>query len=254
MSVLRLSHVTKTFPAMARPALADVSLDVGEGACVGLVGASGSGKSTLARVACGLLRPDSGAVEVEGADISTLAGRARRAALRGVQMVFQDHAGAFDPLMTLGASAVEFGRACGLTRAQARARAEELFESVGLPHDLLGSRPREVSGGQCQRAAIARALMVGPRLLVCDEVTSALDVSAQAGVVEVLCSLRGRVGVLFVTHDLALLGCVCERVVVMHEGRVVEEGLVHEVVSSPRDRHTRDLLDAARRVGESAHA
>lgn len=229
---------------MPRPAVDDVSLAMHAGECVGLIGASGSGKSTFASIVANLTPPDSGGVELCGREITQLKGRARRQAYRDLQMVFQNFGDAFNPHFTLGASVAEFGRNFGQSKAEAQRSACEAFERVGLPAYLLERMPSEVSGGQCQRAAIARALMVRPKLLICDEVTSALDVSVQASVVEVLRSLKGSMGILFITHDLALLDSLCDRAVVMHDGRIVEEGPAREVTAHPKDAYTKRLISS----------
>lgn len=240
--VLVAEGIVKRFTDMARPAVDGVTLRLAEGECVGLVGGSGSGKSTLARVVMNLESPDAGSVRLAGRDITRLHGRERRRVYSDLQMVFQNQTDSFDPRLRLGTSVAEFGRSFGLSRAAAREKAAELFVSVGLSEELLDRRPCEVSGGQCQRAAIARALMVDPQVLVCDEATSALDVSAQATVVEVLKTLKGKVSILFISHDLALVDNLCDRAVVMHAGKVVEEGPSHEVCRAPKDPYTKLLV------------
>lgn len=221
---LEARDVVKRFSGMSHPAVGGVTLALGEGECVGLVGESGSGKSTLARISVGLERPDEGEVLVAGRSVGAMRRRERRMARQSVQMVFQDHADSFDPRRRLGSSLVEFGADGGMARRDARRRASELFEAVGLPSELFERLPGEVSGGQRQRAAIARALMLRPRVLVCDEVTSALDVIAQQGVMEVLAGLKREVALLFISHDLALVSELCDRVAVMDAGRIVALG------------------------------
>ncbi len=243
-AVLRAEQVTRRFKGEARPAVDEVSLSVSSGECVGVVGESGSGKSTLALMLMGLVAPDSGRVMLDGRDISHLRGRERRAVGSRIQMVFQDHADSFDPFSTLGGSAVEFGRLAGLGRAEARDKAQALFERVGLDERLFDARPAQASGGQRQRAAIARALMRDPEFLLCDEITSALDVSVQSEVLKVLADVRGERGVVFVTHDLSLVERTCDRVVVMCRGRIVEEGTPHDVVSHPQHPYTQLLVSS----------
>lgn len=250
--VLVAEGIVKRFPNMSRPAVDDVTLRLQPGECVGLVGESGCGKSTLARIVMNLEAPDAGTVRLGGREITRLRGRARRAVYRDLQMVFQNQADSFDPRMRLGTSVIEYGTASGMSRAAAREKARGLFGAVGLAEEHLDHRPSEVSGGQCQRAAIARALMVDPRVLVCDEVTSALDVSAQAAVVEVLRALKGRVAILFISHDLALVDNLCDRVTVMRAGRVVEEGPSQQVCRNPRHPYTRLLLSSIFPLGTGA--
>lgn len=224
-----------------------VSFFVGESECVGVVGESGCGKSTIARMVCGLERPTSGHVVVCGQDLGDVRGSVPRVVGRSVQMVFQNPRSSFDPRRRLVHGVCEPLRCAGVGAAKARARAAELFEACGLSSELLDKYPREVSGGQCQRAAIARALAPNPRLIVCDEPTSALDVTVQARLIDLLGGLREDLGLslLFISHDLALVQGFCDRVLVMREGRVVEEGPTNEVLFRPRHPYTRELLRLA---------
>ena len=218
-----------------------VSLDVLSGEVLGLVGESGCGKSTIAKCVAGFLKPSSGDFVVcEGA-----AGPARGP--HKVQMVFQDPSSSFNPRRTLGQSVTEGLRNAGASKGEALARAGELFERCGLACELLDRYPHQVSGGQCQRAAIARALAAQPALLIADEATSALDVTVQAQVVALLRELNAELGmaVLFICHDLALVQDFCDRVAVMREGRIVEVGLTDQVLSSPTDSYTASLIASA---------
>lgn len=218
-----------------------VSLDVLPGEVLGLVGESGCGKSTIAKCVAGFLKPSSGDLVVcEGA-----AGPARGP--HKVQMVFQDPSSSFDPRRTLGQSVTEGLRNAGTPKGEALARAGELFERCGLARELLDRYPHQVSGGQCQRAAIARALAAQPALLIADEATSALDVTVQAQVVALLRELNAELGmaVLFICHDLALVQDFCDRVAVMREGRIVEVGATKQVLSSPSDPYTARLIASA---------
>ena len=218
-----------------------VSLDVFPGEVLGLVGESGCGKSTIAKCVAGFSKPSAG-------DLVVCEDAAEPA--RGphkVQMVFQDPSSSFDPRRTLGQSVTEGLRNAGTPKGEALARAGELFERCGLGRELLGRYPHQVSGGQCQRAAIARALAARPALLIADEATSALDVTVQAQVVALLRELNAELGmaVLFICHDLALVQDFCDRVAVMREGRIVEVGLTEQVLSSPADPYTASLIASA---------
>ena len=224
-----------------REVVHDVSLDVFPGEVLGLVGESGCGKSTIAKCVAGFLKPSSGDLVVcEGA-----AGPARGP--HKVQMVFQDPSSSFNPRRTLGQSVTEGLRNAGASKGEALARAGELFERCSLTRELLDRYPHQVSGGQCQRAAIARALAAQPALLIADEATSALDVTVQAQVVALLRELNAELGmaVLFICHDLALVQDFCDRVAVMREGRIVEVGLTDQVLSSPADSYTASLIASA---------
>ena len=224
-----------------REVVHSVSLHVLPGEVLGLVGESGCGKSTIAKCVAGFLKPSAG-------DLVVCEGAAEPA--RGphkVQIVFQDPSSSFDPRRTLGQSVSEGLRNAGTPKGEALARAGELFERCGLARELLGRYPHQVSGGQCQRAAIARALAARPALLIADEATSALDVTVQAQVVALLRELNAEFGmaVLFICHDLALVQDFCDRVAVMLEGRIVEVGPTERVLSSPSDPYTASLIASA---------
>lgn len=252
MSLLEVQDLCKWFPGMSHAAVDHVTLDVRTGECLGIVGGSGSGKSTLAGLMVGLIAPDSGSITIDGAAVSGKRGREGAARGRLIQVVFQDHADTFNPRMSVGASVREFGLLAGMGKREARKRSEELFERVGLDSSLLSHRPSRLSGGQRQRAAIARALMSDPDFLVCDEITSALDVSLQAGIANLVKEIARTKGVVFITHDLALLDVVCDQVAVMHEGRVVERGAVHQVTAHPQDAYTKLLIASVLPVARAA--
>jgi len=227
-------------------ALDRVSLHVGAGEIVGLVGESGSGKTTAVRALMGLVPVASGRTLFEGSEITHLTGAARRDLWRRMQMVFQDPGASLSPRMTLAAIVAEPLRAHGMDKTAAQSRARDLLVQVGLPGDAADRRAAALSGGQRQRVAIARALALKPALVVADEPMSALDVSVKAQIAELFLDLRDRTGVSFVivSHDLALVTQIADRVVVMREGRVVEEGVAREVIAAPRETYTRDLRDA----------
>ncbi|MBW8484129.1 ABC transporter ATP-binding protein [Actinomadura parmotrematis] len=227
-AALTVRGIAKRFRGTA--ALDGVDLDVGRGEAVAVVGESGSGKTTLARCVVGLETPDAGTVDVGGAP----------AGPRRVQIVFQDPYSALNPGMTVGASLAEALRAAGRPRSEV----PELLDMVGLPAGYARRRPRALSGGERQRVAIARALAPRAGVLVCDEPVSALDVSVQAGVLNLLAGLRRDLGLtlLFITHDLAIARQVADRVYVMRRGAVVESGPAAGVLSAPSHPYTRRLL------------
>ncbi|MGI3901841.1 MAG: ABC transporter ATP-binding protein [Janthinobacterium lividum] len=235
-------------PVRAVHALNGVRLDLRRGETLGLVGESGCGKSTLARTAVRLIAPDDGRVRFEGQDIASLTGTARRGFNRRAQMVFQDPYGSLNPRMTVRQVLDE---ALSVHRMRPRAaipgRIAELLDLVRLPPDAADRLPHQFSGGQRQRIGIARALAVEPDLLVADELVSALDVSVQAQVVNLLLDLQERLGltVLFVAHDLRLVRHISHRVAVMYLGAVVEIDDTESLFSAPRHPYTRALLDAA---------
>jgi len=257
VSLLEVRNLTVRFPIRGRGffaksrgalhAVEDVSFTLERGQALGLVGESGSGKSTTARAIVGLTRPTSGSVKLDGVELSTLSDRERRPFRRRVQMVFQDPTGSLDPRLTIGAIVAEPLAIQGVgTRRERRTRAASLLESVGLDAAALERYPHEFSGGQRQRIGIARALALEPELLVLDEPVSALDVSVQASVVNLLQDLRDRLGLsyLFIAHDLAVVRHVCERVAVMYLGRIVEEATREELFANPRHPYTQALLSA----------
>ncbi len=229
-------------------AVTDVSLAVGRGEAVGLVGESGSGKSTIGRLLLGLLRPSAGRVLLEGADLSGLRGGALRRARARMQLVFQDPYSSLDPRRRVGEQVAD-GLAIHrlLPPGERRARVEALLAEVGLPPAHADRFPHEFSGGQRQRVGIARALATAPEVLVADEPVSALDVSVQAQVLRLLAELRaGRgLGLLFISHDLHVVRALCDRVVVLYLGRIMEEGPAEAVLRAPRHPYTRALLSAA---------
>ncbi|HWC82858.1 MAG TPA: ABC transporter ATP-binding protein [Pseudonocardiaceae bacterium] len=225
-----------------------VSVHIEPGEVLGLVGESGSGKTTLASAIVGLATPTSGLIELDGADLPTLRGRSRRAALRRIGVVFQDPGSSLNPRASIGASIAQPLRLHSELRgARLNQRVRELLDSVALPADLNNRFPHELSGGQRQRVAIARAIALRPALLIADEPTSALDVSVQARVLELLRSLQTelRFACLFISHDLAVIEQVAGRVAVMHRGHIVEQGPADAVLTAPLHPYTHLLVTSA---------
>ncbi|MFE4831291.1 ATP-binding cassette domain-containing protein [Streptomyces sp. NPDC056672] len=259
-ALLSLTGVTKHYPGTgaakhdtggkedgARPALDRVSLTVAPGETVGLVGESGSGKSTLARLSLGLLAPTSGTVRFAGHDPYRLRGRSARPVRARLQFVPQHPRGSLNPALRAGEAVAFALRTQGTPRRERPDRTAELFRQVGLDPALASRYPRELSGGQLQRVAVARALATGPELVVCDEPTSALDLRVQAQVLDLLVELQESRGLayLFISHDLAVVRRLAHRVVVLRRGRVVEEGPAADLWAAPRHPYTRALLAAA---------
>ena len=228
-------------------ALRGVTLTVTAGRSMGIVGESGSGKSTLARLVMALEAPSSGSICFEGRDLNALSANELRAARRDFQMVFQDPYGSLDPRRPVWRTVAEPAAALeGAKRAQQRERAAATLESVGLRADALDKFPHEFSGGQRQRIAIARALITKPKLIIADEAVSALDVSVQAQVLNLMADLRDEHGVtfLFISHDLAVVSHLCADVAVMKGGLIVEQGPVRQVLREPAHEYTRTLLES----------
>ncbi len=232
-------------PAPVVHAVKGVSLELQAGRNLGIVGESGSGKSTLARLAMALERPAAGRVLWNGQDPHALDAASLREARRSIQMVFQDPFGSLDPRRPVGWTVAEpLWR--GFTPQQRQQRVAESLDAVGLRASDAQRYPHEFSGGQRQRIAIARAIVTRPAVVVADEPVSALDVSVQAQVLNLMVELQQRFGMayLFVSHDLAVVDHLCEEVLVMREGEVVERGPSREVFGAPRHAYTRALMEA----------
>jgi peptide/nickel transport system ATP-binding protein len=228
-------------------ALDGVEIEVGEGESVGVVGESGSGKSTLARCLVGLETPSSGEILIDGMranEYGRLARSDARRLRRTIQIVFQDPYSSLNPMRTIGATLREALKVAGTRQDDTSAKVAELLEAIGLPVAYAARKPVALSGGERQRVAIARAIAVRPRILVCDEPVSSLDVSVQAQILNIFKALRSDRGMayLFITHDLAVVRQVVERVYVMHNGLVVEQGPVDDVLDHPRHSYTAALV------------
>jgi peptide/nickel transport system ATP-binding protein len=253
-SVLEARHLVKDFdvpdPAgrkTAFRAVDDVSLFVARGETLGVVGESGSGKTTVARMLLRLTQPTSGQILIDGQDVTAARGETLRQLRQQVQYVFQNPYTSLNPKMSIGDIVAEPLRSFGTgNRARQREQAVTWLDRVGLPPSVAQRRPSELSGGQRQRVAIARALVLGPRLVVLDEPVSALDVLIQAQILSLLTSLQREFGVsyLFISHDLAVVRRLAQRVAVMSHGQVVEEGPVEQVLGRPRHDYTRQLVEA----------
>ncbi|NVM87122.1 peptide/nickel transport system ATP-binding protein [Variovorax sp. SG517] len=232
-------------------ALNGVSFEVQAGQSVGIVGESGSGKSTIARLVMALDTPTSGTVSLEGRNLHSLSKEELRVARRDFQMVFQDPYGSLDPRQTVARIVAEPLEAlAATTRAEQRERAAETLAAVGLRTTDLDKYPHEFSGGQRQRIAIARALITRPKLIVADEPVSALDVSVQAQVLNLMQDLQQQFGIsyLLISHDLAVVNHLCDNVCVVFKGRIVEQGAPAELFQHARHEYTRTLLDAVPRT------
>jgi peptide/nickel transport system ATP-binding protein len=235
-----------------------VSLDIGAGRTLALVGESGCGKTTVGKAILRLIEPSGGSARLGDTDIGSLSGAALRAARAGMQMIFQDPFGSLNPRLRVIEIIEEGMNALGISGSAAgrRARVAQIMEQVGLRPELAERYPHEFSGGQRQRIAIARALAVSPRLIVCDEPTSALDVSVQAQILNLLQELQARLGVayLFITHNIAVVEYLAHEVAVMYLGRIVEQGSVAQVLGNPQHPYTRALLAAVPRATVTAGA
>ena len=220
-------------------ALSEVSFYLDAGEILGVVGESGSGKSTLLRIVSGLEAPDAGSILLDGAKLPF---PREKEHYRSIQMIFQDAVGSFHPRRTVAASIRESVR--GLCGRNCEPDLEELCGLIGLDPSLAARYPRNLSGGQCQRFAVARAVAVSPRVLLCDEITSALDVSSQALLLRLVADVcrKKNISALFVSHDLSVISCLCDRVMVMYGGAVVETGPVRDIIEHPVENYTKKLI------------
>ncbi|AMB57607.1 oligopeptide/dipeptide ABC transporter ATP-binding protein [Microterricola viridarii] len=229
------------------PAVDGVSFSIAPGETLGLVGESGSGKTTIGKAILGLQPVTSGTIRFEGEQINGLKPRGRRVLSSRLRAVFQDPYSSLNPRLSIGDSLSEPLLVSGVRRDEARARAEEMLEQVGLPRDAVNRMPRQFSGGQRQRIAVARALITRPSLVVCDEPVSALDLSTQAQVLNLLADLRDDLGLsyLFIAHDMAVVRMLAQRVIVLYRGQVMEEGQTTAVMGQPQHPFTQALLAAS---------
>ena len=247
--LLRFDNVSMHFDDAAGrvQAVDGISFSLARRELLGIVGESGSGKSTVAKLLTGLHTPTGGNILLDGKDITHAVGKERRTLYTRIQMVFQDAVGSFNPRRTIGAMIGEtICRLCTPDERNTKRRVAELLAEVGLLAAYADRYPHEMSGGECQRAAIARAMAVHPEILVCDEATSALDVSVQAKIIALLLHLQREHGMslLFISHDLPLVSSIAGRVLIMQDGRIVEQGETPRVLQEPRNEYTKNLLRA----------
>ncbi len=244
-ALLEGKNLNKKFVSKGKEtmALIDVSFELNRGEVLGVVGESGSGKTTLLRAVSGMIQPDSGELFHEGVSYK---GAGPRQTGEFLQIIFQDAKSSFDPRMTMEKSISESGRG-----AIDYDRIKALTKMVGLDEELLKRKPGSLSGGQCQRMSIARAFYSGANILLCDEMTSALDVSSQAQVMEVMQDLKkdGKLSAIFVSHDIALVSMLCDRIMVMKDGKCVEQGAATDIINNPQDGYTKALIESARKQG-----
>ena len=248
--VLKVLNLNKHFSTHRREvkAVDNVSFTLHEGEILALAGESGSGKSTCARIAAGILPADSGSITVCGRTLSRMNKSEQRFLHQHIQMIFQNAEGSFNPRMKIGDAILETIRnfKTAGSRKEAFEKMHDYFAMTGLPDSIAGRYPGQISGGQCQRAAIVRALTAEPEILICDEATSALDVLVQAHIMELLHKLQRDRGMsmLFISHDLALISSISDYIMIMKQGRVVEEGKTDRIIHRPEQPYTRLLLDS----------
>ena len=246
-NILQVKDLKKVFHQHGKrdvTAVENMSFSLRAGEILGIVGESGSGKSTVAKLITRLEAVTEGQIILDGQDITHRKGRALKSIYDKIQMVFQNPVGSFDPRKTLGYGIGESLKNRGVPKEEIRKKTANLLEQCGLEASYMDRYPHQVSGGECQRAAIARALAVEPRVLICDEATSALDVTVQKQIMELLQKLKkeNQLSFLFICHDLALVQLFCDRVIVMHDGHVEEEGTPEEIIEHPKTEYTEQLI------------
>ena len=247
--MITVENVSKNFTGRGNSdtlAVKGVSFDLHRGETLGIVGESGSGKSTIARLITGLISPTEGKIRICDNNIQDQKMKNRLELYSNIQMVFQNPVESFNPRKTLGYSIGEALRNRGMSQAGTVQVVAELMEKVGLAPEIATKYPHQVSGGQCQRAAIARALAVEPKILVCDEATSALDVTVQKQIIELLDELRktSDLSIIFICHNLALVQSFCDRVLVLYDGEIVEQGKPDDIINNPQAEYTKLLVDS----------
>ncbi|OEO28332.1 peptide ABC transporter ATP-binding protein [Devosia insulae DS-56] len=246
MSLVSVQNVSFGY-SRDRLVLDGVSLEIRSGASVGLVGESGSGKTTLLRLLLGLTRPSAGEIRFDGATLDTRSSRYMRDYRRQVQAVFQDPYSSLDPRQNVLGIVSEPLRSLGIP-GDRPALVEAALVSVGLEPDILGRYPHEFSGGQRQRIAIARAIVAKPKLLLADEAVSALDLSTRIRIVELLKQLAADMTLVFVSHDLGVVAALCDEMVILEKGRIVEAGATRKMLADPQHPYTRKLLGSVPRM------
>ena len=246
MDILKVENLKKVYRKDKNEftAVNNVDLNIKEGECVGLVGESGCGKSSIARMITNLERHSGGDIFINGINMQEF--NKKKELYKQVQMIFQNPLDSFNPRIKLGNSIGEIKVNLGYNKREIKKEVIELLEKVGLSEDYYYRYPKEVSGGQCQRAAIARALLIKPKLLICDEPTSALDVSVQGQIINLLNDIKEKTktSFLFISHDLALVQNFCDKIYVMYEGEIVEKGTRDQIINSPTHPYTKLLLSS----------
>lgn len=246
MDILKVENLKKVYIKDKNEftAVNNVDLNIKEGECVGLVGESGCGKSSIARMITNLERHSGGDIFIN--DINMKEFNKKKELYKQVQMIFQNPLDSFNPRIKLGNSIGEIKVNLGYNKREIKKEVIELLEKVGLSEDYYYRYPKEVSGGQCQRAAIARALLIKPKLLICDEPTSALDVSVQGQIINLLNEIKEKTktSFLFISHDLALVQNFCDKIYVMYEGEIVEKGTRDQIINFPTHPYTKLLLSS----------
>lgn len=247
-NVLEVKNLKKSFfnGKTEIDAVKDVSFKLKKGEVLGLVGESGCGKSTIANMVTRLIAADEGGIFLNGEDITKSSCVKNKNIYKNIQMVFQSPAESFNPRKTIGSGIIESMINSGISRKDSLKRGRELLILCGLDPEYINRYPHEISGGECQRAAIARAIAIKPAVIICDEATSALDVTVQKQIIELLKRLRHEfdISFLFICHDLALVQEFSNRVLVMYQGKIIEEGSTDSIIKNPQKEYTKILINS----------
>ena len=248
--ILQVHHLTKSFGKKNDNFIAvdDLSFNLYRGEILGIIGESGSGKSTIAKLITRLLPADKKSqIILDDENITNINGNQLKAIYKKIQMIFQQPQESFDPRKTLQDSLLEPMINHGMNKMQIKNLLKELLAKVNLDESILRRYPHQVSGGQCQRAGIARAICLNPKILICDEATSALDVTVQKQILELLLHLKQELNlsIIFICHDIALVQKICDRVIVLKQGKIIESGITSQVIRNPQKNYTKNLIDCA---------
>lgn len=249
-AILQAINLSKTFCNPFTEAVKNVSFHIEPGECLGLIGGSGSGKSTLAQLLMGVYPCDTGTLLFDNQPLDWNNNFCRKKHYKNVQLIFQNPYTAFHPYKSIGDSIIQPLLHNGYNNETARKKLTFLLASVELSLQQAETYPHQLSGGECQRAAIARAISISPRLLICDEITSALDVQTQSEIIQLLLHLQStkHMSLLFISHDITLVQEICTRILVMQNGQIIENGSTYDIINHPQQKYTKALIDAAKNI------
>lgn len=244
--ILKVENLSKLFKQKQRiTGVKNIDFNLYQGECLGIIGESGCGKSTIAKLITRLIDADTGNIYFNQQNITKLKGKALKNFYKNIQMIFQMPQNSFNPRQKLGDSIIEILTNNGIDKQQAKIQMKTLFAKVGLNNELSQRYPHQVSGGQCQRVAIARAISINPQILICDEATSSLDVTIQKQIVDLLQALQAEfnLSIILITHDLALIQRLCNRVIVIYQGEIIEQGNTIDILQNPQTEYVQTLIE-----------
>lgn len=244
--ILKVENLSKLFKQKQRiTGVKNIDFNLYQGECLGIIGESGCGKSTIAKLITRLIDADTGNIYFNQQNITKLKGKELKNFYKNIQMIFQMPQNSFNPRQKLGDSIIEILTNNGIDKQQAKIQMKTLFAKVGLNNELSQRYPHQVSGGQCQRVAIARVISINPQILICDEATSSLDVTIQKQIVDLLQALQAEfnLSIILITHDLALIQRLCNRVIVIYQGEIIEQGNTIDILQNPQTEYVQTLIE-----------